>query len=202
MDRRKYIASISFLSTLTFSGCVGTDRSGDEDREESASTVTTTREHETVSHDIGEPFTVTDARTVRYRVLDATVQERVGGDDRGEEANELFLVVTLKITNVGNETFNITDRHLRIFNNRKREYEADFDASAFAGNDPRIDAEGIGSEKLESGQTVIRAVLFDITTGDGYALKIEHTGVFEDADEHWVYLGSVWSGSLSTPIDG
>jgi hypothetical protein len=149
-------------------------------------------EQESFSHDIGESFTVGDgSQSVQYQATDAFSQEAVGSSGIGSEADGVFLVVILEMENVGDESFDITDRHLRAVDSEDREFEADFEASAYADNDPRIEAEGITYEQLNPGLSVTRAAVFDVNPGREYRLKIEPVGVFSSADTHYVTIGNV-----------
>jgi hypothetical protein len=151
-----------------------------------------TGEQESLSHDIGESFTVGDGdQSVQYQATDAFTQNAVGSSGIGTEADGIFLVVILEMENVGDESFDITDRHLRAVDGEDREFEADFEASAYADSDSRIEAEGITSEQLNPGLSVTRAVIFDVNPGEEYRLKIEPVGVFSNADTHYVPIGSV-----------
>lgn len=145
-----------------------------------------------LSHDIGEPFTVGDGdQSVQYQATDAFTQNAVGSSGFGTEADGVFLVVILEMENVGDESFDITDRHLRAVDSENREFEADFEASAYADSDSRIEVEGITSEQLNPGLSVTRAVIFDVNPGGEYRLKIEPVGVFSSADTHYVPVGNV-----------
>lgn len=151
---------------------------------------TETQTQQSLDHEIGESFTVGgDAQSIEYRVTDAFYQESIGAS-RTEKADGLFLVVVLEMENVGDNSFDITDRHLRAVDEQDRVFEADFGASAYANNDPRIDAEGIGYEQLNPGLTTTRAVIFDVNPGSEYQLKIKPTGVFSSADAHYVTVGT------------
>jgi hypothetical protein len=147
---------------------------------------------QSLSHDVGESFTVGDGdQSVQYQATDAFSQDAVGTSGVGSEADGIYLVVILEMENVGDESFDITDRHLRAVDSEDREFEADFEASAYADSDPRIEAEGITYEQLNPGLSVTRAVIFDVNPGEEYRLKIEPVGVFSSADTHYVTIGSV-----------
>lgn len=161
-----------------------------------APTPTTTPTQQSVRHEIGESFTVGSGdQSIQYRVDDSFSQESVGSSAVGTEADGIYLVVILEIENVGDESFDITDRHLRAVDDQDREYEANFEASAYAESDPRIDTEGITYEQLNPGLKTMRAVIFDVNPGAEYRLKIEPVGVFSSADTHYVTIGSVESES-------
>lgn len=159
-------------------------------------TPTMTPKQQPLTHQIGDSFVVgSGEQSIEYTVVDTAVQESVGGETLGEDADGIYLVVILEMENVGDESFDISDRHLRAVDDQDRAFEADFEASAYADSDPRIDAEGITYDQLNPGLSTTRAVIFDVSAGGEYRLKIEPAGVFSDADEHYVPLGSVESES-------
>jgi hypothetical protein len=154
-------------------------------------TATATPTEEVLVHELGESFAVGSGdQSITYRVTDVFVQDRVGSSSFGAEPDGIFLVVILEMKNVGDESFDISDRHLRTVDEQDREFEADFEAAAYARSDPRINAEGITYEQLNPGLTATRAVVFDVSPGGEYRLKIAPVGVFSAADEHYVTLGS------------
>lgn len=167
-----------------------------EDSNEGEDTSTETQTQQPLTHEIGESFTVGSGdQSIEYRVVDAFFQGTVGSSTLGEEADGIYFVVILDMENVGQESFDISDRHLRAVDDQDREFEADFGASAYADNDPRIDAEGIGYEQLNPGLTITRSVIFDVNPGAEYQLKIEPAGVFSGADAHYIPVGSAESES-------
>lgn len=147
---------------------------------------------QSLSHEVGESFTVGDGdQAVQYQATDAFSQGAVGSSAIGTEADGVFVVVILEMENVGDASFDISDRHLRVVDSENREFKADFEASAYADSDPRIEAEGITYEQLNPGLSVTRAAIFDVNPGGEYRLKIEPVGVFSNADTHYVTIGSV-----------
>lgn len=163
-----------------------------EDSNEGEDTSTETQTQQPLTHEIGEPFTVGSGdQSIEYRVVDAFFQETVDS----EEAEGIYFVVVLDMENVGQESFDISDRHLRAVDDQDREFEADFGASAYAEYDSRIDAEGITNEQLNPGLTITRSVIFDVNPGAEYQLKIEPAGVFSGADAHYIPVGSAESES-------
>jgi hypothetical protein len=163
---------------------------------EGVPTSTATPAQQSLNYELNESFTVGSGdQSIQYRVIDAFGQESVGSSSIGTDADGIYLIVILELENVGDESFDISDRQLRAVDDQDREYEADFSAAAYADSDPRIGVEGITYDQLNPGLTTTRAVVFDVNPGAEYQLKIEPVGVFSSADENYVQLGEVVADS-------
>lgn len=185
MDRRKYLATVGALLTA---GCAG-------DVDETPTTEETTREPDTTTamaaHDIGESFTVgSGAKSIRYRVTKAILfEEAIGSSMVYTEPDGVFVCVILEMENVGDETLDISTRHLKLVDGEGRTFEADTEALSYATNDGRIEAEPIMFDQLQPGLRVTRSVIYDVPTGQGYVLLVEPAGMFSNAESHFVPLG-------------
>lgn len=145
----------------------------------------------TQTHEIGETFTVGSGnQAVEYEVIEYQTLGVLEGPVSTTEPDGVFLVVTVSMTNVGDETFDITDRHLKVVDDQDRSFDADFQASVTASDDPRVEPDGISFEQLNPGLEITRAVVFDVNPGATYSLRIEPVGVFSTADPHRVPLGT------------
>lgn len=139
-------------------------------------------------HDMGESFVVGSGdQSVRYTVQDAYWADRILGFQT-EEPEGVYVVLILEMENVGDESFDVTDRHMKLVDQDDREFSADFDATFAVSEDSRIEAEGVTFDQLQPGLTVERAVVYDVVPDQEYRFKIEPVGVFSGADEHFVEL--------------
>jgi hypothetical protein len=196
--RREVLAGISATGLGAIAGCAGSDNSdssggdtsGGSDGEATA-TDTETKSNED-QHDIGEPFEVgSGEKSIEYIVEGASLARSIGTSSFNIDADGLFLIVILRMKNTGNESIDITSRHLRLVDSEGREFDADTEASSYIGQDSRFDAEGILFEQLQPGLTQKRAVPFDVVTEESYALKVDPAGMFSEAAAHYVALGNV-----------
>jgi len=178
-----------------------TTEGGDEaattgEGDEATATPTITPTQQPLVHEINESFTVGSGdQSIEYRAVDAFFQESVGSSAVSAKADGVYFVVILEMENVGDESFDISDRHLRAVDDEDREHEADFEASAYADRDPRIGVEGITYDQLNPGLTATRTVVFDVNPDADYRLKIEPVGAFSNADTHYVTIRGVESES-------
>jgi len=93
--------------------------------------------------------------------------------------------------NVGNETIDITSRHLKVVDSEDRRFDADTEANTYINQDSRFDVEGIMFEQLQPGLQQTRAIAFDVATNQSYAFQVDPAGVFSGAESHYVALGNV-----------
>jgi len=198
IKRRKVLVGISASGLGAIAGCAGSDNSdsssGDtngDSGEETTATETESDEDEN-QHDIGESFEVgSGEKSIEYIVEEATLARAIGTSSFNVEADGLFLIVILEMENTGNESIDITSRHLRLVDSQGREFDADTEASSYINQDSRFDAEGILFEQLQPGLAQTRAVPFDVATQESYALKVDPAGIFSGSEAHYVALGNV-----------
>jgi len=142
---------------------------------------------------MGEAFTVGEgAHSIRYTVEDfAAIEDYIGQSaDFGATPDGIFAVVTLTLENVGDESIDITTQHLKLADQEDRTFEADTEASIYAEQDDRIEAEPISFDQLQPGLSVTRSVVYDVPSGT-YRLAVEPAGIFSGADTHYVPLGEI-----------
>jgi hypothetical protein len=135
------------------------------------------------THTQGESFVVgSGEQRVRYRVTGATTADQVGGSDFGAEASGEFVILSLQIENVGQESFDLSSRVFRLIDSQGREYETDNEAGVYL-------EDSIEYEQLNPGLTVEGRIVFDVPTEQqGRMLQIEPAGVFSGAEPHLVRL--------------
>lgn len=181
MNRRKYLSTIGAL-TLT-AGCAG-----DADTDETPPTTTTT--DGPPMHEMGETFTVGDGATeIEYQTTDAfAITDAIGSAYAATDPDGMFVVVTLEMENVGDESLDITTNHLKLVDDQARTFEADTEALTYATNDPRIEADAIMFDQLQPGLSVTRSIIFDVPSEGGYGLMVDPAGVFSTAESHVVLL--------------
>jgi len=144
------------------------------------------------THEIGESFIVgSGEQSIRYTVVEATTADAIGTETVNEEADGRFLIIILRMENVGSESLDISTNNLKLVDSENREFDADTGASVYIEQDPRFDVEGVSFTQLQPGLEVTRAVIFDVVPGNSYAFKADPQGLFSDADSHYVPLGTV-----------
>ncbi|WP_436909155.1 hypothetical protein [Halosimplex marinum] len=156
--------------------------------------------HETVVHDVGERFTVDGEdsdlaltveavnRTYSLERPDAVV---VGAPE------EVYLVVTLRIENVGDEHVTFQDGSLTAMSeDGQRSYEMHEDTNEIRERGP-YRAPGLelspttSGPRLDAGESITRTVAFQVESGRTYLLTVPEAGPYSGADHHYVPLGAV-----------
>lgn len=137
-------------------------------------------------HQIGERFVVGDVEKdpVEYRVISTEYRESVGEGYFTEDADGVFLVVTIEMTNVGQDTTLITDDIFTIVDSRDREYSTDSDAIFYVAEDTVVVA-----EQLDPDVTKRAILVFDVPQDQNRPqLKIDPAGFWSIEDSHYVIL--------------
>lgn len=199
MKRRKVLATLGAVgSTVALAGCSGETEDnpdnggGGGENSDGNSGDGSGESDSTPTHEIGEAFTVGSGdSTVEYTVSSASSYSEIGGEFSSEEANGVFLVVQLEMTNQTGETIDVSSNHLKAVDAEDNQFDADAGASVYVESDPRIDAEGISFEQLNPGLTTSGAVVFDVAPGNSYRLLVEPVGLFSSAESHFVELGTI-----------
>jgi len=143
-----------------------------------------------VTHEIGETFTVGSGdRSVEYTVEEATTADSIGTSFASSEADGTFVVVRLTIENSGTEPFMVTNDHLSLIDEEGRTFSAATGAGVYMSQDDRFEAESLSFEELQPGLSITRNVIYDVSSGQGYGLRVEGTSMFSTADPHYVPLG-------------
>lgn len=164
---------IVFIGTFFFVGC---SSSSDEEAKDTSTSKTEenksseTNKEETIYH-IGDVVTVGD---VEYTVNGIEQTDTIGDQYLNTTAQNHFLIVSITITNKGNEALNVSSSYLNLKNGEKT-YEASSDASFYMG-DENIIYESINPDASLSGK-----VAYDITqeTIDSTDLQLQvQTGAF------------------------
>jgi len=164
-------------------GANAQDSSTSGDVDQSSST-------DAVTHEIGETFTVGSGdRSVEYTVEEATTADSIGTSFASSEADGTFVVVRLTIENSGTEPFMVTNDHLSLIDEEGRTFSAATGAGVYMSQDDRFEAESLSFEELQPGLSITRNVIYDVSSGQGYGLRVEGTSMFSTADPHYVPLG-------------
>lgn len=198
MDRRNFLASTSIIGVSALAGCSGdsgTDENngGGGDGGDGSDDGASNDEQQTVTHEIGESFTVGDGgQSIQYTVNDySTIEDYIGsGPDLGSTPDGIFLVINLDMENTGDESLDITTNFLKVVDQEDRTFDADTEAGIYAGQDPRISADPISFDQLQPGLSVTRSVVFDVSSGT-YRFAAQPAGIFSSADTHYVPLGEI-----------
>ena len=179
-NRRKFIASLGTIGTVVVAGCSG---SGDSVEEE--------EEAQTITHQIGDTFTVGEGdQVIEYTVNSSETYEVIGGEFTQEEPDGIFLVVQMELTNQSEESFSITTNAFSALDSNGNSFDPDSGASVYLNSDSRIESEAISFDQLNPGLSTSGALVFDVPQGEEMKLQIEPTGVFDSSTTHEVELGS------------
>jgi len=188
-----YRRSILATATLALAGCTSSGDSTEReprDRSTPRSTPTATdsptpqpTEAPPPVHNVGDNFVVgTGEQSIRYSVQNVKTLSSVGRGNLAEEASGIFVVVKLKVENVGKESFDLSTRVFRLIDDQDREYDVDTRAMAYVDN-------AIVFEQVNPGVTVNGTILFDVPRDqEGRQLEISPAGLLSTADSHYVDL--------------
>ncbi|SFR61660.1 protein of unknown function [Halogeometricum limi] len=144
-------------------------------------TPTATTQPEMPMHDVGESFTVGDGEmSIEYTVTDVTTADNVGGE-YGEDADGEFVIVTMSMENVGDESLDITSRPFTVVDSEGREFEVDTNAMVYA-------EDSIVFEQLNPGLSKEGVVIFDVNPDGEYTMHIAPAGMFSTATTHRVAI--------------
>lgn len=197
-DRRKFLVSVGTVGTIAIAGCSGdtesesTSASSNEEESIDSSEEEQSESDSVPTHEIGDSFTVGDGdQTVEYIVNSASTANAIGGEYTQQEANGIYLIVELEMTNQTGETIDVSSNHLKAVDSEGNQFDADTGAGIYLSQDSRFDTEGISFEQLNPGLSVDGAVIFDVAPGAGYGLLVEPVGFFSSANPHLVTLGNI-----------
>ncbi|QAY21397.1 DUF4352 domain-containing protein [Halorubrum ezzemoulense] len=142
------------------------------------------------THQMGESFTVGDeGQSIEYNVQDAYSTSYISGPIERQEADGQYIILTLSMENVGDESVDITTNHFTMVDSQDRTFDASSEQTLWVESDPRIQVEGVSFEQLQPGITTEGAVVFQVPEGASeIQFKVEPTGPFSNADEHYVEL--------------
>ncbi|MCQ4331948.1 DUF4352 domain-containing protein [Natronomonas sp. F2-12] len=151
---------------------------------------TSSGETEEITHQMGESFTVgDDSESIQYTVQNAYETSYIDSGLEQEEADGKFVIIILSMENVGDESVDITTNHLTIVDSQDRTFDASSEQSIWVEQDARFQVEGITFDQLQPGVTTEGAAVFEVPEEESeLQFKIEPTGVFSNADEHYVEL--------------
>jgi hypothetical protein len=143
-------------------------------------------------HSLGDRFTVgTGGRAITYRLVEFYRAAELGTELSKSTAEGVYLVVVVEVTNPRDSIIALPRDDFRL---QSRELNAwirfDGSASEQLDNDNRIDTESLVSTGINSGETVIGAVAFDVESDTTYWVWMTPDGG-EDTPEHFVRVGNV-----------
>lgn len=179
-------ATVGLVFILVIAGgvVIGAGGSGDTgDTGESGDTTVRT-------HQMGESFTVGDeGQSIEYNVQNAYSTGYINGPLERQEADGQYIILDLSMENVGDESVDITTNHFTIVDTQDRTFDASSEQTLWVENDPRIQVEGVSFEQLQPGITTEGAVVFEVPEeASEIQFRVEPTGPFSNADEHYVEL--------------
>jgi hypothetical protein len=176
---------LGFIYIILIFAVIGAAFGGGDDPDQNGAGTggTTTEAPDKLTHEIGETFTVgSGEQKVEYTIESMDTSDSVGSGISEEEADGEFVVIELTMKNAGKETFEVSDRHIKLVDSQGREYEADSDA-LLAIEDPIV------YEQLDPGISKTFTVVFDVPPDQqDRRLMLEPVGILSNADEHYVNL--------------
>jgi len=187
MDRRKFLAFSGSIGVTTLAGCGGSDPEsgggGDSDGGSGGdSDGGSTSESQPTIYDIGDPFQVGSGdQSIEYVV--EGVETASTGTTLIDDPDGIYAIVSMTMTNVGNDTLSLSSSPFRLIDGQDREFEVS-DATIYADN-------GISFEELQPGLAKDGVIMFDVAPGGTYQLQIEPSGLFSGADPQLVEIGTI-----------
>lgn len=210
MDRRKVLTGIGTVGITTIAGCSSSDDSstessgddGSTETEESSGDDESTETEESSEdeggvpderiHQIGETFTVGEGdRVIEYTVNDMTYADQLGNEFSNVEANGLFHIIILSLTNRGGESFTVSTGNYAIIageNNNVYNPEG-FEVRTAFDTDERLDVESLSFEQLNPNLSTEGAIIFDAPEEARFVFRIEPAGFLDTSEPHFVQPG-------------
>lgn len=142
------------------------------------------------THQMGDSFTVGDeGQSIEYSVQNAYSSSYIMGPVERQEADGQYIILDLSMENVGEESVDITTNHFTIVDSQDRTFDASSEQTLWVESDPRIQVEGVSFEQLQPGVSTEGAVVIEVPEDiSEIEFKVEPTGPFSNADEHYVEL--------------
>lgn len=194
MYRRKILTGIGIIGITAVAGCSSSDngstesggprnsRFGQEENGEDEGRIPDERIHE-----LGETFTVGEGdRVIEYTINDVLTGEQISGGIINVEADGVFHVVTLSLTNRSGKSFTISsDNHAIVAGDDNNVYApAGAEARAALSNNQEFDIEPLSSEQLNPDLPILCALIYDVPEG----LELFFVIAPDDSELHAVRL--------------
>jgi len=146
------------------------------------STPTVTTRPQSTEHTLDESFVVGDGATrQRYVITGANRTDQVGGEF-GVSADQEFLVISLEVTNTGDNATRLTSDVFTLVDSEGQTYATDSQAMTF------ID-EALVLRRPSPGVSIKGVVIFDIPSErQGLRLRIEPVNSTSESDAHYVEI--------------
>lgn len=216
MERRKILTGIGTVGMATVAGCSSSDdgsteSSGDDgsseaeetggddggsETEESGGNDESSETEESSNleertHQIGETFTVGEGdRAIEYTVNDMVYANQLGNEFSSVEANGLFHIIILSLTNKSDESFTVTSDNYELVTGEGNVYEAaGFEARTALDTDERIDVESLSFEQLNPELSTEGAVIFDAPEDAQFVFRIQPAGFLDTSEPQLVQPG-------------
>jgi hypothetical protein len=150
-----------------------------------------TDDSDAVVYSLGEPFRpFGQGVPLEYRVTEVEpIVDHIWDPDVGITPTGLFLVVGVRLENVGERAADITTRGIQVVDEADRAFPLNGRASIYATRDVRIQTRGLVSERLAPGAVVDRVAIFDVPTGR-YRLVVRSADAGASGETHAVALGA------------
>lgn len=178
-------ATVGLVVVLVIAGSVALAGSGGGGGED----ITENEGPEQLTHQMGESFTVGgDSEAIEYTVQNVYTTNVIYGF-KTEQTDEQFVIIEIAMENMGDETVDISTRHLQVVDSQDRQFDVDTSRTRSLDRDPRIQSDPVTFESLQPGISTQGVVAFEVPSNETrLRFKIEPTGIFSNADEHFVEL--------------
>jgi hypothetical protein len=133
---------------------------------------------------IGEKITISD---IEYTLTEVSAFSAVGSEYFAQEADGMFIVLSLKVKNNKNNEILLTSNDFKLKDSQDRKYNADISAGIYLNT---MGYDSFMFKQLGAGLETNGEVVFDVPENDkGLVLEISGEGLF--SDEAYAKIGDV-----------
>jgi hypothetical protein len=138
---------------------------------------TPTKEPQSEVYSVGDRVVVGD---IAYTVTNARMASSIGDSTFGDQADGIFVIVDMKLENLGKETITMSSSYVKAIDSQGRVFESDSGAWIYLEDNLLL-------KQLQPGLPTNGQAVFDVPTGETIMLKV--AGSFWGGDEKIIVLG-------------
>lgn len=138
---------------------------------------TPTKEPQSEVYSVGDRVVVGD---IAYTVTNARMASSIGDSTFGDQADGVFVIVDMKLENLGKETITMSSSYVKAIDSQDRVFESDSGAWIYLEDNLLL-------KQLQPGLPTSGQAVFDVPTGETIMLKV--AGSFWGGDEKIIVLG-------------
>lgn len=116
-----------------------------------------------------------------YIVTGMKTATSVGSADFGAKPDGIFMIIDMKIENLGKESKTIDSSYMKLIDSQGREFDTDNEAWAYLENN-------IFLKQVQPGLPTSGQVVFDVPKGETFSLRV--SGSFWGGDEQLIAVGN------------